>query len=185
MARSCPKCFFAAWVIAFCSVSTRTLRSMPLSFATWSRIMFRLTMGICCGAGAAMLCSFEFFCCDGSELEHGIDVGLADLGQRNVEHGAVDVDADLVAGEAEQLAGERLAGAGGVDGAVGLHLDPLSGVLLEVLRLAQRAIEARAGALEGVCPLHRILDVHRGGDHAAEAGAVVERNPPRAALPCH
>src|SRR6266851_5203482 len=55
MARSGPKCFLAAWEMAFCRVSTRTLRSMPLSFATWSRIMFRLSVGTTCCAGAAMV----------------------------------------------------------------------------------------------------------------------------------
>src|SRR5229473_3500066 len=55
MARSWPKCFLAAWEMAFCRVSTRTLRSMPLSFATWSRIMFRLSVGTTCCAGAAMV----------------------------------------------------------------------------------------------------------------------------------
>src|SRR5712664_826047 len=55
MARSGPKCFLAAWAMAFCRVSTRTLRSMPLSFATWSRIMFRLSVGTTCGCGAAMV----------------------------------------------------------------------------------------------------------------------------------
>src|SRR5438128_3530835 len=55
MARSGPKCFFAACAMAFCRVSTRTVRSMPLSFATWSRIMFRLSVGTTCCCGAAMV----------------------------------------------------------------------------------------------------------------------------------
>src|SRR5207253_7108203 len=58
-----PKCFLAACVMAFCSVSTRTSRSMPLSLATWSRIMFRFKVGTCC-CGAAMFRSLsDFFCC--------------------------------------------------------------------------------------------------------------------------
>src|SRR3954465_12271546 len=98
MARSWPKCFLAALVIAFCSVSTRTERSMPLSFATWSRTMFRLTTGAC-GAGDAiafLLIKLRF------------DVCLTYMCVRNAEFPAVHVDDDVSVGKAFQRADEVL-----------------------------------------------------------------------------
>src|SRR5438309_5753201 len=92
MARSWPKCFFAAWAMAFCSVSTRTERSMPLSFATWSRTMFRLTIGAC-GAGAA-ISSLSFLFQLSALLEHWIDVRLADLRVWDAEDPSIDVQRD-------------------------------------------------------------------------------------------
>src|SRR5438067_7704635 len=91
MARSWPKCFFAACAMAFCSVSTRTERSMPLSFATWSRTMFRLTIGAC-GAGAAISSLFSIQL--SGLLEHWIDVRLADLRVRDAEEPSIDVHHD-------------------------------------------------------------------------------------------
>src|SRR5207237_95180 len=98
MARSWPKCFFAAWVIAFCSVSTSTERSMPLSLATWSRTMFRLTIGACgCGAAICVLL-----------IENGFYVRLGDLLARNAEFTAVHVDDHLSLDEILERTHERL-----------------------------------------------------------------------------
>src|SRR4051812_40771680 len=142
MARSWPKCFLAAWVMAFCSVSTRTERSMPLSFATWSRIMFRLTMGAC-GAGEAIGSSLSLCgpCGPYLVVEIRFYVCLADLRVRNAKHLAVHVHHHQTLLEPEQLPDERLAVVGLRDGGVGLHPHPLAGVLLEMPGRAQRPVE--------------------------------------------
>src|SRR6266853_4929925 len=84
MARSGPKCFFAACEMAFCRVSTRTVRSMPLSFATWSRIMFRLSVGMTCCCGAAMVLLRIVLVVGGAGLVVPVDEGGALAGQEIV-----------------------------------------------------------------------------------------------------
>src|SRR5713101_2494688 len=321
MARSGPKCFLAAWEMAFCRVSTRTLRSMPLSFATWSRIMFRLSVGTTCCAGAAMvllrvvfsrarirarcalvLLSFVVPVDEGGALaseevvlerarrilagdrpgggvlvllaireregearvlaarvprapgaearlafaageeedrlaaaeqsreraafaphDHLGPVGLARVLERaphvvpaSREHVAsVDLQArlgllllgggevfqprlhvglgDLLERDPEQLPfhvdqrapllepverpGEGLAVLQLGDGAIRLHPDVLARVLAEMLRGAQRPVEARARHLQVVGALDGFLDVEGGGHGARHAGAVVEPHP--------
>src|ERR1700694_12694 len=161
MARSGPKCFLAACAIAFWRVSTRTLRSMPLSLATWSRIMFRLTIGAW-GAGAAIWEIPSWF------IKHRFGVGLADLRVRDVEQLAVHVDCHLPFGETLEGADEGLAVLAFGDRSVGLQTDLLPCVFSEVLRRAQRAVEAGARDLEVVGALERILDVERRADAARE-----------------
>src|SRR5258708_13024204 len=100
MARSWPKCFLAAWVIAFCSVSTRTERSMPLSLATWSRTMFKLTIGACGAGEAILLLSFL-------DVEYCFYVCLAALPIRDVDHLAAHVDHHFAPAKPFQASDER------------------------------------------------------------------------------
>src|SRR4051812_2033204 len=93
--------------MALWRVSTRTARSMPLSFATWSRIMFRLTVGAC-GAGDAISSALFFSVVGGAEVERGLHVRLADLVVGDGELLAVDVDHDPSVGESLEHADERL-----------------------------------------------------------------------------
>src|SRR5512133_1966208 len=100
-------------------ISTRRWRSSPLSLATWSRMRFRLT-----------------FCCMSLVLPPKIRLGVElEVGLR-----------DLIVRDAVQDAGPvlaaRRAGRGADDGTVGLHVNPLPGVAVEVDGLPQRTIEA-------------------------------------------
>src|SRR5476651_2433505 len=104
MARSWPKCLLAAWEMAFCSVSTRTERSMPLSLATWSRIMFRLTMGACGAGDAISVLAFLDLV-----VEVRLYVCLADLRVGDTEQLSVHVHDHESFLEPVQLADEGLA----------------------------------------------------------------------------
>src|SRR5882672_4980655 len=160
--------------MAFCSVSTRTERSMPLSFATWSRTMFRLTIGAC-GAGEAIL--FSLLDSVVGRLEHGLDVGLAHLRPRDPEDLAVHVDHHGTVLVTFQYSYKSLAVLALRKRPERLHPNLAPGELLEVLRRPERPVKARARDLQVVRPLDGVLDVQRRRESPGDRRAVFQRDP--------